>query len=255
MDLDVHNDLQSSVRALTLRSPDHRRVGPFVVRYHPDWSIPPANYAIPDEGATPTREDIDALVETFRELDRVPRLEFLPACAPEVEPALLAAGFTVENRAPLLAVVPGGLLEPKPLDGITIVEPSDDAEYHAAAGVQHLAYGQTGGPTEGEITWLRTAQEGGGVAALAVDDKDGTPVAAGGCSVPVDGLTELCGLAVASSHRRRGIGAALSAYLTTAAFDRGCRVVWLEPGDVDIERIYAGIGYRRVGEKADMSLQ
>lgn len=36
---------------------------------------------------------------------------------------------------------------------------------------------------------------------------DGAPVGAGGCSVPVDGLTELAGLAVADAFRRRGIGA------------------------------------------------
>ncbi|WP_326652038.1 MULTISPECIES: GNAT family N-acetyltransferase [unclassified Streptomyces] len=251
MDLDVQN----YVRTLTLRSPDHVRVGPFTVRYNPDWAIPPANYAIPDHGAEPTTEEVNALIAVFRERDRQPRLEFLPSCAPEVEPALLAAGFRVEHRAPLLACTPGTLIAPPPVDRISLCQPSDEAGYTAAAGVQHLAYGETGGPTEGEIAWLRGAAEGGGVAGLATDDKDGTPVATGGCSVPVDGLSELCGLAVASSHRRRGIGAALSAYLTATAFDRGCSVVWLEPGDADIERIYAGIGYRRVGNKTDMSLQ
>ncbi|MFD9221268.1 GNAT family N-acetyltransferase [Streptomyces sp. NPDC060064] len=248
-------DVQNYVRTLTLRSPDHVRVGPFTVRYNPNWAIPPANYAIPDHGAEPTTEEVNALIAVFHERDRQPRLEFLPSCAPEVEPALLTAGFTVERRAPLLACTPESLITPAPVDGVTLTEPSDEAGYTAAAGVQHLAYGESGDPTDGEIAWLRGANEGGGVAGLARDDKDGTPVAAGGCSVPADGLSELCGLAVASSHRRRGIGAALSAYLTAAAFDRGCRIVWLEPGDADIERIYAGIGYRRVGDKTDMSLQ
>ncbi|MET7616473.1 GNAT family N-acetyltransferase [Streptomyces sp. NPDC005408] len=247
-------DIQNYVRTLTLRSPDHVRVGPFTVRYNPNWSIPPANYAIPDHGAEPTTEEIDALVAVFRERDRLPRLEFLPSCAPEVEPALLAAGFTVVNRAPVLACSPGSLVTPAPPAGISVGEPSDLTGFTAAAAVQHLAYGDTGEPTEGEIAWLRGAHEGGGVAALATDDKDGTTVAAGGCSIPVGGLSELAGLAVAASHRRRGIGAALSAYLTATAFDRGCQVVWLEPGDADIERIYAGIGYRRVGAKADMIL-
>ncbi|MGW1093662.1 GNAT family N-acetyltransferase, partial [Streptomyces sp. NPDC002596] len=80
------------------------------------------------------------------------------------------------------------------------------------------------------------------------------PVGAGGCSVPVRGLTELAGLAVADAFRRRGIGAALSAHPTAAAFARGCRVVWLEPADAAVERIYAGIGYRRVGEKLNISI-
>ncbi|MEU2667489.1 GNAT family N-acetyltransferase [Streptomyces sp. NPDC007164] len=245
-------DVQTHARTLALRSPDHLRVGPFTVRYNPNWSIKYANYAIPDQDAEPTPADLDALVAAFREHDRLPRLEFLPGSAPAVEPALLAAGFTVENRAPVMACAPDELLTPKPVESLAIAEPATAAEFDAAALVQHHGYGGTGEPEGGEAEWLRTAAAGGGVAALATID--GVPVGAGGCSVPVDGLTELAGLAVADAYRRRGIGAALSAHLTATAFGRGCRVVWLEPGDADVERIYAAIGYRRVGEKLNISL-
>ncbi|WP_330245933.1 MULTISPECIES: GNAT family N-acetyltransferase [unclassified Streptomyces] len=245
-------DVQSHSRTLALRSPDHLRVGPFTVRHNPDWQLKYANYAIPDQGAEPTAADVQALIAAFRERDRMPRLEYLPSGAPAVEPALIAAGFTVENRAPILACAPGDLLPPKPVDALVIAEPATDAEFDAAARVQHHGYGGTGEPEGGEAAWLRNAVAGGGVAALAT--VDGIPAGAGGCSVPVDGLTELAGLAVADTFRRRGIGAALSAHLTTTAFARGCRVVWLEPGDADVERIYAGIGYRRIGEKLNISL-
>ncbi|MFJ8072618.1 GNAT family N-acetyltransferase [Streptomyces sp. NPDC096176] len=247
-------DVQNYVRALALRSPSHVRVGPFTVRYNADWPIPPVNYAVPDPGASPTTDDIKALIEVFRERDRLPRLEFLPSCSPDVEPALREAGFTVERRAPLLACTPEALVPPSPAPGITFTVLSDEAGYRAAAGVQHDAYGMEGEPTEGQIGGLRGVAEGGGVAALGTDETDGIPVAAGSCSIPIDGLSELTGLGVAASHRRRGIGAALSAYLTAQAFGLGCRTVWLEPGDSDIERIYAGIGYRRAGDKTDMSL-
>lgn len=250
MDLDVQN----YVRALALRSPGHVRVGPFTVRYDADWPIPPVNYAVPDHGASPTADEIKALIEVFRERERLPRLEFLPSCAPGLEPALLEAGFTVERRAPLLACPPQALVTPPQVPGIAFTVLSDEAGYRAAAGVQHAGYGMEGEATEGEIGGLRKVTEGGGVAVLATDTTDGTPVAAGSCSIPVDGLSELTGLAVAASHRRRGIGAALSAYLTARAFDRGCRTVWLEPGDADVERVYAAIGYTRVGNKTDMSL-
>ncbi|MCX4730051.1 GNAT family N-acetyltransferase [Streptomyces sp. NBC_01363] len=245
-------DVQNHARTLAQRSPDHLRVGPFTVRYNPNWSSKYANYAIPDRDAEPTAEDLDALVAAFREHDRLPRLEFLPGSAPAVEPALLAAGFTVENRAPVMACAPGDLLPPKPVDSLAIAEPATEAEFAAAALVQHHGYGETGEPEDGMAEWLRTAARGGGVAALAT--VDGVTAGAGGCSVPVDGLTELAGLAVADAYRRRGIGAALSAHLTATAFERGCRVVWLEPGDADVERIYAGIGYRRVDEKLNISL-
>lgn len=250
----VDLDVQNHVRTLALRSPGHVRVGPFTVRYNADWPIPPVNYAVPDHGASPTADDIKALIEVFRERDRLPRLEFLPSCAPDLEPALLAAGFTVERRAPLLACTPESLVTPPPVPGITFTVLSDEAGYRAAAGVQHTGYGLEGEGTDGEIGALRSVTEGGGVAALGTDDTDGTPLAAGSCSIPVDGLSELTGLAVAASHRRRGIGAALCGYLTAQAFGRGCRTVWLEPGDADVERIYASVGYTRVGDKTDMSL-
>ncbi|MFD6278113.1 GNAT family N-acetyltransferase [Streptomyces sp. NPDC060209] len=244
--------IQNYARTNTLRSPDHYRVGPFTVRHNPGWELKFANYAIPDQDAEPTDGDVADLIAAFRERDRLPRLEFLPSWAPAVEPALLAAGFTVENRAPVMACTAETLLAPKPVDGLRVAEPVTDEEFTSAAAVQHTGFGGEGGPDDGEIAWLRAATEGGGVSGLAT--VDGAPAGAGGCSAPVDGIGELAGLAVADAFRRRGVGAALSAWLTSTAFERGFTTVWLEPGGPDVERIYAGIGYRRVGEKLNISL-
>ncbi|MGW0782077.1 GNAT family N-acetyltransferase [Streptomyces sp. NPDC002913] len=244
--------IQNYARTLALRSPDHYRVGPFTVRHNPGWELKFANYAIPDQDAEPTAEDIADLVTAFREHERLPRLEFLPSWAPAVEPALLAAGFTVESRAPVMACAPDGLLPPKPVDGLRVSEPVTADEFTAAAAVQHTGFGGVGGPDNGEIAWLRGASAGGGVSALAT--LDGLPAGAGGCSVPADGIGELAGLAVAEAFRRRGVAAALSAWLTRTAFERGFHSVWLEPGGPDVERVYAGIGYRRTGEKLNISL-
>ncbi|MFJ9057660.1 GNAT family N-acetyltransferase [Streptomyces sp. NPDC102409] len=244
--------IQNYVRTLTLSSPDHYRVGPFTVRHNPDWELKFANYAIPDQGAEPSERDVSDLVEAFRSRGRLPRLEFLPAWAPAVEPALLGAGFTVESRAPVMACGAGGLRAAKPVDGLRIAEPVTDAEFTSAAAVQHTGFGGEGGPEDGEIAWLRGATAGGGVSALAT--VDGRPAGAGGCSTPSDGIGELAGLAVADTFRRRGVGAALAAWLTRTAFERGFHTVWLEPGGPDVERIYAGVGYRRTGEKLNISL-
>ncbi|MFJ9981791.1 GNAT family N-acetyltransferase [Streptomyces cyaneofuscatus] len=251
--MSMANAVQEYARTLTLRSSTHYRVGPFTVRYNPGWELKYANYAIPDRDAEPTADDVAALVDAFRERRRLPRLEFLPAWAPAVEPALLAAGFTVESRAPLLVCAREGLRAPKPVDGLRIAVPATDTEFVDAARIQHHGFGGAGEPEPGTITWLRSAAAGDGVAALAA--LDGAPAGAGGCTLPVDGLSELVGLAVAAPFRRRGVGAALSAWLTERALDQGCRAVWLEPGDADVERIYASIGYRRIGEKVNISLE
>ncbi|MFJ8782285.1 GNAT family N-acetyltransferase [Streptomyces sp. NPDC102476] len=247
-------DVQNHARTRALRSDGHVRSGPFVVRYDRNWPSPFANYAIPDDGATPSASDISALIRMFRTLDRVPRLEYLPTCAPQVEPALLAAGFTAENRAAVMACSAETLITSGSATDVLITEPTDDAGLLVTAMVQHAGYGHPGEPTTGETAWLRDTIAGGGVVALA-SAGDGSAVGAGVCSSPVDGLSELAGLAVAESSRRRGIGAMLSAYLTAAVLDRGCRTVWLEPGDPGIERIYARIGYRTFGEKLNISLR
>ena len=131
------------------------------MRHNPGWELKFANYAIPDQGAEPTAQDVADLVAAFREHDRLPRLEFLPAWAPAVEPALLAAGFTVENRAPVMACTADDLLTSKPVDGLRIAEPVTDAEFASAAAVQHTGFGGEGGPDDGEIAWLRRATESG----------------------------------------------------------------------------------------------
>lgn len=251
--MSMANAVQEYARTLTLRSPTRYRVGPFTVRHNPGWELKYANYAIPDRDAEPTADDVAALIDAFRARERLPRLEFLPAWAPAVEPALLAAGFTVENRAPLLACARPDLRMPKPVEGLRIAVPATEAEFTDAARVQHHGFGGTGEPEPGATDWLRAAAAGDGVAALAV--LDGAPAGVGGCSVAIDGLSELAGLTVAAPFRRRGVGAALTAWLTERALDQGCRAVWLEPGGPDVERIYAGVGYRRIGEKVNISLE
>jgi GNAT superfamily N-acetyltransferase len=248
----VDYDVQHHARTLALRVPSHVRVGPFVCRFNPSWSSPYANYAIPDDHAEPTVADIRALISAFSEQDRQPRLEYLPSCAPAVESALLAAGFTVEYRAPVMACPPESLALPPQVPGLEFTEPRTDFELDDLATVQHRAFGEDGDPEPGVGTRARRIYENGGIVVLA--RFRGAPAGGGTCSAPVDGLTELAGLAVAERFRRRGIGAAVSAHLTALAHQRGYRVVWLEPADDSVERIYAGIGYRPVGEKLNISL-
>jgi GNAT superfamily N-acetyltransferase len=244
--------VQQHARTLALRSPAHVRSGPFLVRFTPTWANPLANYAIPDDHAEPGAQDVRALIEVFRAHDRTPRLEFLPTCAPAVEPALLAAGFVVEDRPSLMACPPGDLAAAKPVEGLVLFEPRSDADLFALATVQHHAYAEPGEPDREAVGRLRRTYENGGIVLLA--RFDGEPAGGGSCSAPVDGLTELCGVAVAERVRRRGVGAAVSARLTELAFERGFRLPWLEPSGPESERVYAGIGYRAIGEKLNISL-
>jgi GNAT superfamily N-acetyltransferase len=165
---------------------------------------------------------------------------------------LLACGFEVENRAPIMACPPDRLIMPKPVPGLEFGEPRTDADLFALAAVQHYAFGDAGEPTMASTGGLRGMIGNGGAVVLA--RLDGEPVGGGGCSAPVDGLTEIGGVAVAARFRGRGIGTAVSARLTALAHQRGLRAVWLEPADASVERIYASVGYRSIGEKLNISM-
>ena len=245
-------DIQNDIRASALESPNCLRVGPFLLWHNPDWNSRYANYAIPDEGAAPTVGEVAELIAAFEALDRLPRLEYVPSCAPRVKAALLEAGFAVENHAVLMSCQAGWLVAPKPVAGLRISEPAGEDDFRTIAAVQQLAYDEDGEPGVGQLGWLRRTYDSGGLVALGRLDE--VPVAAGVSSPPGNGLSELTGLAVAAQARGRGIGAAMAGHLTGSALARGCRVVWLEPGDSDIQRIYARLGYRGVGEKLNISL-
>ena len=245
-------DVQHHARTLSSRVPAQLRVGPFLCRFNPSWSSPVANYAIPDDHAEPSQADVRALISAFRQRDRRPRLEYLPSCAPAVEKALLAAGFEVQGHAPIMACKPQSLWVPEPVPGLEFREPRTDDELDDLFAIQHRAFDEPGDPEPGAGAAARRVYENGGIVVLAMFR--GEPAGGGSCSAPVDGITELAGVAVADRFRRRGIGAALSAHLTSRAHRRGYRLVWLEPADDAVERIYAAIGYRVLGEKLTISL-
>jgi ribosomal protein S18 acetylase RimI-like enzyme len=246
------DQLQDNARNRALRSVGNLRVGPFVLRLDEHWDSPFVNYAIPDAGAEPTAAEIAELITTFEQHKRRPRLEYLPACAPALEHSLLAAGFLVENRATVMCAEPSELRPAPPVEGVTVRRAADQPDLTAVATVQHHAYGEQGEIGPGEIDWLRATAEAGGLILLAVL-QDGTAAGAGLCSAPLEGISELVGLAVVERHRRRGIGAAVASRLTADGFELGYRTLWLEPGDEDVQRMYARLGYRVVGEKLNIS--
>jgi ribosomal protein S18 acetylase RimI-like enzyme len=107
---------------------------------------------------------------------------------------------------------------------------------------------------EAAVARLRASIRSGGVAVLAVDLKSGRAAGAGTFSPPIDGVTELTGVAVAPAFRRRGIAAALTDALATEAAAAGVSTIFLIPANDDVERIYARIGFRTVSEILHISV-
>lgn len=121
----MERHIQSYLRQAASRWRETQRIGPLLATFTPHDANPFLNYAIPDEGAVPTPAETAALIAAFQQRSLAPRLEYLPALAPSLEPILLAAGFVIEDRMPLM-VCPQEAWHDIPVpEGIEIIFPPD----------------------------------------------------------------------------------------------------------------------------------
>jgi len=276
VELTVDFEVAHHDRALALRARSQVRSGPFICRFSPHLPDAFANFAIPDDNAAPTAAEVRALAEAFRERGRTPRVEFLAGCAPDAERVLADAGFTVRHRGVVMACAPSWLTAPAPVPCLELAEPRCTADLESFALVQHRAFaesGEAGLPGEAGLAGeaglpgeagppdeagpdaaarLARMRERGGLVMLA--RYRGQIAGGAACAAPVNGVGELDGVAVAQCARRRGIGAAVTARLTTLAYWRGYHLVWLESSDPAARRVYARIGYRPIADRLYMTL-
>jgi GNAT superfamily N-acetyltransferase len=242
----VHARIQSYLRSVAPIGREQQSIGPFLATYSPGNDNPYLNYAIPNDGAQPTPDDVAALIDAYRSRHVRPRLEYVSGLAPEVEASLLAAGFVAEGRLPVLATSATALLEPERPAGITFRPPTSDDDVWRMATVQAEAYQEPPPPREAAVG--QGARFRDLIAVIAVDAGSGAVVGAGSCSPIRDGLTEVAAIGVAVSHRRRGIGAGLAHGLAAAALDRGAVTPWLMAAHDAERRIYERVGFAVIGE-------
>jgi ribosomal protein S18 acetylase RimI-like enzyme len=249
VDLDVPSgapapdlQLQQYLRFAAPRRGQTLQVGPFLATFDGRDARPFVNYAIPDIGARPTAEDVAALVAAYEHRDRLPRLEYLPRAAPAVEAALLAGGFTIEGRLPVMTCEPQQLVVPAPDPDVELAAPGDDSELYGMSAAQHAAFGDAP-PNLAAVARHRTMLDAGALAILARDGRTGEVVGGGVTTVPSHGVTEIAGIGVLESHRRRGIATAMTARLAADAFAAGITTAWLTPGDDGAHRAYARAGF------------
>ena len=246
--------IQESIRVQACRWRDCVRIGPFVASFSCDDDNPYLNYAIPNDAATPSPADVDALVAAYRERHRTPRLEYIPQLAPAVEPALVARGFEVELRTPLMTCAGASSVRALALEGIELLAPRTEDEYRGAAAVQWEAYSEEGDVPERAVAALRRTVAAGGVVVLARDAATGEPAGAGACTSPHDGLTELTSVGVREPFRRRGVAAAMAGWLARGAFAKGVSGVFLMAHGAAEARIYARAGFAERAEVLHISL-
>ena len=226
-------------------------VPPFTIFFRRDSEMTEITYA------RPTSPLVGELTKAFTEVKaefakrkRTCRWEFIEDLFPTLPALLLKHGFAEPITRPLLAVTRDTF----------ICESNSDIEIikigKAEASVVDKVVGASFGdedvdpnePIDMESGYLLGMIDRGCSAyAAKIDGR----IVGGGVHSPVDDTTELAGIGVLPAYRRRGVAGALSAALVADAFERGCECVFLSAADEAVQRVYARIGFVRIGVAMD----
>jgi len=239
--------------------------GPFelFVREGPGWPY----YARPRLGTTTvTSADVESLRERQRELGVPEALEWVEDLTPALLPAARVAGLSV-LLAPLMVLDPAALPDPASLADatVTLLDPDGPGfpdAYARSGAVAQIGFAAAGtgageaGPVERDAAAtvpdpaaveLAAAAIRAGTKAQAVAETVAEGVLATGAFQGAEGAAEVVGVATLPAARRRGLGAAVSAGLARHALAIGYDLVFLSAASADVARVYARIGFQRVG--------
>ncbi len=259
-DYEVIERIDAFCDAVPRRRAQAQEFGPLVlfVTTGPGWPY----YARPRRGLRPpvTAADVRAVRARQRELIIPESFEWIEEAAPEMAAAAAAAGLDVVPHPLLLLASPGPVPPLPPGITVRIVAP-EEQELDRIWAVPAVAFGHLGtavgeaGAAErdkiaadhdaGTIAMLRERLRSGHSVLAAAFGPDG-PVAAGSYQA-VDGVAEITGVGVLPTHRRQGLGAAVTALLAADALKRGVGTVFLSATDEVVARVYARIGFREIG--------
>jgi ribosomal protein S18 acetylase RimI-like enzyme len=222
--------------------------------------VPWPYYARPAGGAV-SPDDVAAVRARQRELGLPEAFEWIH----EVDPSLLSTARTAGLQvleAPLMVL---DARQWRPLEAPTGIDlrrlAPDDPALAAARAVADVGFGAPGtmpgpeGRTERDAAASRQSETAlapvrrrlrEGATVMMAAERDGAPLAVGSHQ-PVGGVTEVVGVATLPAVRRQGLGGAVTGALVRDARDSGVEVIFLSAGSDDIARVYARLGFRRVG--------
>ncbi len=221
-----------------------------------------AYYARPTRG-WPTAvlpADVAAARRRQRELKEPESLEWVAEITPSLRPILEATDLRIAVlplmvlRWPREAAPPAGAR-------VRMLTADDPLLAHATA-VAQVGFGAPGTSVGAAGTAERDAAAAAmnparldfarermrsGLTATAIAAQDGLGPVCVGSHQPLDGVTEIVGVATLPAARRQGLAAAVTALLVADAVRRGVETVFLSAGSDDVARMYSGIGFERIG--------
>lgn len=243
-------ELQNYLRRTAARSKRVIECLPFHLYLHPTDDFRFFNYAIPDAPVSNVDPSVlTALRQVFDAHYRELRFEFLREYSPELPAALDALGVPLESENPLLVCTAASWRGVQVPDGLAIdrlTPGSADDDLAASIETVSRGFGDVGrDATPEKVADLRRRIGLGNASYLA--RIDGHPVAVGTYTPPLDGLTELVGIATLPEYRRRGIAGAITARMAQDAFAEGVTTAFLTAADDDASRVYQRAGFWRIG--------
>lgn len=238
--------LQSYMREVLVPTREVVTIPPFTLFFHPHDDLSFFNYAIPDEPAGAyLHEPLAALRQEFRARARWPRFEFIEEFAPDLPAALHANGLAEEARMHLMVCTPETFRPAPEIPGLSVATLDDGASLAAIR--ENMDTNGRGFAPDAPATSDAAAEEfrrGLATSRAFTAYLDGPAAGAGMFTAPLDGITELAGIATLEEFRGKGVATALTAHATRTAFDQGVEVVFLSAADARAGRVYRRVGFR-----------
>lgn len=243
-------ELQDYLRSAAAHSHEVYACPPFHLYLHETDAFRFFNYAIPDYPLDALAAvQLEALRTAFADRGRTLRIEYLHEYAPLLRAALDALGVPLDGENPLLVCTAEtwvSVAGPEGFHCLRLTPDSGEPDLADYIETQSRGFGDEGrGASTERIADLRRRLSLGNGAILARVGEE--PVAAGATTAPLNGFTELVGIATLPEHRRQGIAGALTSLLAADAFARGAHTAFLTAADEDASRVYQRSGFRRVG--------
>jgi len=177
------------------------------------------------------------------------RFEFIHEYTPRLRGLLEGLGVPLESETPLLVCTQETWRDVAGPEGLEILRlTADSPETYLAAQITvgSRGFGGDGREVNAErIADLRRRLRLGSGYYLAL--LDGAPVGVGAYMVPLEGFSELVGIATLPEYRRQGIAGAVTAAMARQLFDEGVHTAFLTAADDAASRVYQRAGFSRVG--------
>lgn len=214
--------------------------------------------------ASPTEADLAAARARQRALGLPESFEWVHEVTPALLPLAEAAGLAV-LRAPMM-LLEALATHPVPTSvQVTLLDPAREgfaAELAAHRAVAHVGFSQAGPevaeagiierdaliePLSAEALAREATHITAGHAACALARTPTLGALASGAYQRAGDVVEIVGVATLPAFRRRGLGAAITAALARHALSEGALRVFISAGSDTTARMYAALGFRRVG--------